>query len=82
MRTLFLAPILIISSIGCSTTETQQQPRTYAHPAAYAVEGFYLESPPPPHERDPTPGPFYFRDCARATQGSYFSKTAFSCADH
>ncbi|OQW53465.1 MAG: hypothetical protein A4S09_07650 [Proteobacteria bacterium SG_bin7] len=82
MRLSFFAAILLIFTLGCSTSEVQQQPRTYPHPASYAVDGFYLDKEPPVHEREPIPGPFYFRDCSRATQGSYFSKTAFSCADH
>lgn len=75
--------LILLTFAGCGTTELDpQQPRTYPHPAAYTVDGFYLDKELPTHEREPVPGPFYFRDCSRATQGSYFSKTAFSCADH
>ncbi len=76
MRIIFLALILV----GCASAE-REEPVTYPHPAAYAVDGFYLDVPPPPHERDGVNGPFYFRACTRATQGSYFSRTAFDCAD-
>ncbi len=83
MRLSFFALILLTLTVGCATNEAPpQQPRTYPHPAAFAVDGFYLDKEIPTHEREPVPGAFYFRDCSRATQGSYFSKTAFSCADH
>jgi hypothetical protein len=80
MRLLFLSLILSTSLLGCATEEAQG-PRVYVHPAAYGADGFYMDYPTPPHEREPVPGAFYFRSCTRATEGSYFSKTAFSCAD-
>lgn len=77
----FLALILGGFLQACGSNEVQG-PKTYAHPAADAVDGFYLDAPPPPHQREAVSGPFYFRACTRSTQGSYFSRTAFDCADH
>lgn len=84
MKILVLLLLFCGILIGCSSAEKDDydlyHPSTL-NPAANTVDGFYLDTAAPVHATPSKKLDFWIGGCDRGTGGSFYSKTAYNCAN-
>jgi hypothetical protein len=85
-RLVSILAFLVLGSLsfGCTTSKTSgledYDENNKAHGAAFLVDAMHIRRPMP-DRGDWTPLQFYYKHCTELGQGSYYSKTSYTCSD-